>query len=650
MFCVSSLTYFSSTESIFNPLLSNQLIMTEIFQNNVKNSRLIDRINSTNTISNDLLRVLSNLNEFTNTYLTNQLLPLIDELSQNYKKDHNLKVLQNCFQQLCYFLGVDKNQSSLLVNYNQLIAIASQLEKLTPGEEINIKDVKYTEAANGLNNLINIYLILLINSRRSNALIYNTIYYKNQLNYWDGVKDSSINKLIYFIQISPVKIIELGKLILDNFRDMFRTSIEQDLVSEAKLLVNCSQKTISKLLKTAPSFSMYQINTNKFSKLKFIYQTPVNIINKEISAKINLLNDRINLNSEQLGVIINNLPREIPKNIADDFKNLSIYENLQRLDNNASGTVNERVLRLLKEKLIAENTKPSRLVRYWPLILAVLRYGPSNSINLYQNRYAIAHWIKFNFIDAIVGFGKNWVLQPINNMLSILRHDENFNELSIISKDSLKSDLDSLERMVVDYVVDYEHSSDKTALTKQIHEAIQEGNLTMLMSNYEQDLRSPFRSLARGSLVRALLIQLQKTKVDGGVAVSGIDKMLQSQQLVFGVVAISPSLLILYQAYQYMVKESSKPIMVNGKQLNMVCLKSLNRIEKLISQPQSPLNTGELFVEIVNLQIHSCLIMPKQLRKDWNQDLNELNRVDVDKDTKLAVIARIWNMYSCYFR
>ena len=99
--------------------------------------------------------------------------------------------------------------------------------------------------------------------------------------------------------------------------------------------------------------------------------------------------------------MINSLPKEIPENIGDDFKNLSIYEHLEKLDNKPSDTINSRILKLLKEKSVAENTKPSRLVRYWPLILAVLRYGPSSSINLYQNRYEIAKWIKFNLVDTV---------------------------------------------------------------------------------------------------------------------------------------------------------------------------------------------------------------------------------------------------------
>jgi nuclear-control-of-ATPase protein 2 len=38
----------------------------------------------------------------------------------------------------------------------------------------------------------------------------------------------------------------------------------------------------------------------------------------------------------------------------------------------------------------------------------------------------------------------------------------------------------------------------------------------------------------RGDLVRALLIQIQKTKVDVEIAIGGIDALLKSQELVFG--------------------------------------------------------------------------------------------------------------------
>ena len=57
--------------------------------------------------------------------------------------------------------------------------------------------------------------------------------------------------------------------------------------------------------------------------------------------------------------------------------------------------------------------------------------------------------------------------------------------------------------------------------------------------------QSPIRSAVGGSLIRTLLIQVQKVKVDVALAMDGIEKMLKSQQLTFGFVGVAPSMLIL---------------------------------------------------------------------------------------------------------
>lgn len=61
-----------------------------------------------------------------------------------------------------------------------------------------------------------------------------------------------------------------------------------------------------------------------------------------------------------------------------------------------------------------------------------------------------------------------------------------------------------------------------------------------------QLLQSPIRSAVAGSLIRTLLIQVQKVKVDVALAMDGIEKMLHSQQLTFGFVGVAPSILVLY--------------------------------------------------------------------------------------------------------
>jgi nuclear-control-of-ATPase protein 2 len=47
----------------------------------------------------------------------------------------------------------------------------------------------------------------------------------------------------------------------------------------------------------------------------------------------------------------------------------------------------------------------------------------------------------------------------------------------------------------------------------ELTKRIQEGDLTPVLEIYENDIKSPIRSAIAGSLVRSLLIQIQKAKV-----------------------------------------------------------------------------------------------------------------------------------------
>lgn len=86
----------------------------------------------------------------------------------------------------------------------------------------------------------------------------------------------------------------------------------------------------------------------------------------------------------------------------------------------------------------------------------------------------------------------------------------------------------------------------------QIHELstqIRHGDLTPVLRIYEEDIKSPVRKALTGSLIRSLLIQIQKAKVDLDQALSGIDKLLKSQELTFAFVGVAPSLAIVYTAF-----------------------------------------------------------------------------------------------------
>lgn len=184
---------------------------------------------------------------------------------------------------------------------------------------------------------------------------------------------------------------------------------------------------------------------------------------------------------------------------------------------------------------ISDHGRPSRLVRYWvPVLTAVMSSSASLRL-LLRRQDEIIEWI-VNIGATIIDFGSNWVVEPIHKLVGTIRHDEK-SEIAIMSKNSLLADRASLERMVIDFVRDRPDPDQNHMLgedTTAITNAVKEGDLTPVLRAYERDLRSPFVGTVRGDLIRALLIQIQKTKVDVEIAISGINALLKSQELVFG--------------------------------------------------------------------------------------------------------------------
>ena len=195
--------------------------------------------------------------------------------------------------------------------------------------------------------------------------------------------------------------------------------------------------------------------------------------------------------------------------------------------------------------------RPPRLVRYW-LPMSVALVSSSTILRVLFNRKAeILIWIR-DFGATVIDFWSNWVVEPTKKVIGTIRHDEG-SEVSIMSKRSLEGDRASLERMVVDFAVD---SPDGPRLDEgqiaDLRFKIKEGDLTPVLKAYEKDLQKPFIGAVRGNLVRALLIQIQKTKVDVEVAMGGIDSLLKSQELVFGFVGLTPGVLVCLGVFRWL--------------------------------------------------------------------------------------------------
>ncbi len=202
--------------------------------------------------------------------------------------------------------------------------------------------------------------------------------------------------------------------------------------------------------------------------------------------------------------------------------------------------------RTASARIVSEHGRPPRIVRYWIPAL-ILFLSSSTLLRIFFNHEAdVIAWIQ-GLGSTARDFWYNWVVDPVKKIVGTIRHDET-SEVAIMTKGSLEGDKASLERMVVDFVKD--RPSNGTILSEtdiaEVRAKIKEGDLTPVLKAYEKDLRKPFVGTVKGDLIRALLIQIQKTKVDVEVAVAGIDALLKSQELVFGFVRYSHYIRRLY--------------------------------------------------------------------------------------------------------
>ncbi|KAF4995850.1 hypothetical protein FDECE_12664 [Fusarium decemcellulare] len=288
--------------------------------------------------------------------------------------------------------------------------------------------------------------------------------------------------------------------------------------------------------------------------------------------------------------------------------------------------------------LASENGRPAPLVRYWlPAIVGLL--SSTTVLRILVNR-------KTDIIDWFVGFGAtvrdfwfNWVVEPTEKIVSTIRHDKT-SEIAIMSRDSLKADRESLERMVVDFAIDKPHFANEagTSLTDvqvaEIRTKVAEGDVTPVLRAFEKDLRSPFMGTIRGDLVRSLLIQVQKTKVDLEVAMTGIDSLLKSQELVFGFVGLTPGVLVSYSLFQYLRgvfggRSGQRQTRKAGRAVRV-----LRNIDRILSEARPTENNllsykdhGLLLCEVHVLRHLVDRLMPRDVGREFLEDLGDLSNM-----------------------
>lgn len=311
------------------------------------------------------------------------------------------------------------------------------------------------------------------------------------------------------------------------------------------------------------------------------------------------------------------------------------------------------------EQMVKHYGRPSFLVRYWlPATIAAL--SSTTVLKILVNRKAeLIQWARDIGVTAR-DFWANWVITPIGKVVRTIRHDE-ASEIAIMSRDSLKADRESLERMVVDFAMDNPHFAGNGGPLNEteiavIRAKVAEGDVTPVLKAYEQDLRSPFKGAVRGDLVRSLLIQVQKTKVDLEVAIGGIDALLKSQELVFGFVGLTPGILVSIGVFQYLRgalggRKGARNTRKAGQSVRV-----LRNIDRIFSEATptkdnvlSYKDHGLLLCETHVLRSLMHQILPRDVEKEFLEDLDDLTKLK-GFETQRRALARIKWAYGKWLR
>ncbi|KAF8895348.1 ATP synthase regulation protein NCA2-domain-containing protein [Infundibulicybe gibba] len=304
--------------------------------------------------------------------------------------------------------------------------------------------------------------------------------------------------------------------------------------------------------------------------------------------------------------------------------------------------------------------RPSRLALLWPKLFLLPPLGLYVVRALYASRASLADVFVLAG-ETIRGFIQGWLIEPLKDVLQTVRAGSDGGV--IVRKEGVAADLDSLERMTLSLARDELHYGPEqlAALSQQIRV----GDLTPVLQLYEEDIRRPLKSALTGTLLRSVFIQVQKAKVDIDQALTGIDKLIKSQELTFAFVGVAPAFAIVYLfggSVLRLWRGSTGRGKYGGREQRASVWSTIRRIERLLtsqppsnSQPNaspglreiSPLTTGLLLLSVARLRVYAENYLPlgSRIRDGFLEDVEDLENPDLGRAEKMRVVERMWRCW-----
>ncbi|CAA0826250.1 dgd1 suppressor 1 [Striga hermonthica] len=321
-----------------------------------------------------------------------------------------------------------------------------------------------------------------------------------------------------------------------------------------------------------------------------------------------------------------------------------IYENLQRLDSYLS-------------MLVFKHRKPRKLTLHW-VQYSCGAFGLT-VCSLWLLRHSklmgssdIDNWIH-EAKESTISFWNDHVEQPVLAIRDELFETFRKRQKGVMERKEVQLTADSLHRMLLAF-------SEQAVGKKFPQNASDQEMLEIVMTRYEKELTHPIQGLVGGELARALLIQVQKLKLDIEEAMLELDQILRANEINFAILAALPAFflsLILLMLVRAWFKQDTRAE-GRGRIARIQRRLLLVEIERAIMQfqickDQGLENDAQCMYGLALCFLDSLYCVVERHAKttgEWiclRQDIVDLAKPGIETGHKLGITSRMVRVYDC---
>ncbi|OMO62041.1 Nuclear control of ATP synthase 2 [Corchorus olitorius] len=321
-----------------------------------------------------------------------------------------------------------------------------------------------------------------------------------------------------------------------------------------------------------------------------------------------------------------------------------IYKNLQELDSYLG-------------QMVAKHQKPSKITRYWirytcgAVGLSICSFWLLRHSRL-MGSSDIDNWIR-EAKESTVSFFNDHVEQPLLSIRDELLDTFKKRQKGVMDIEEVNLTSNSLHRMLLTFC-------EQTKGQKLPENASDQEMLEIVMARYEKELMHPISNLLNGELARALLIQVQKLKLDTEMAMLELDQILRANEINFAILAALPAFFLslgLIAAARAWFRKDTR-VQGRGRKARIQRRLLIVEVEKTIMQYQNYIDQGLendaqcMFGMLIYCL--DCLYLAvrghAETTGEWQclkQDIFDLGKPGLQTAYKLILTARLERVYDC---